>query len=86
MFRSPRIFLGIDLPAKNHPHGVKCFETSKRLLNPQFLLLFKLVVTINSGLIYELSDRGHSYERVLQGDRFSFYPGHCGNWYEYIKR
>ena len=68
------------------PHGVKCFETSKRSLNPQFLLLFKLVVTINVGLIYELSNRGHSCERVLQGDRFSFYSGHCGNWYEYIQR
>ena len=86
MFRSPRIFLGIDLPAKNHPHEVKCLENTKRPLNLQFLLLFKLVVTINSELFYELSNRGHSYERVLQGDRFSFYSGHCGNWYEYIKR
>ena len=30
---------------KNHPHGVKCFENSKRPLNPQFLLLLFEIVS-----------------------------------------
>lgn len=40
------------IPAhQRHPHEVKCFKTSKRPLNSQFLFLFLFFATVEQGLI-----------------------------------